>query len=117
MSRQAGIKILFTLFLIIAASYGIKTVSFTPGAIVETFKNESFFYPFEKAPHTELKGKHSHLITTGHTSIQKNGVPFYPLPVYGVYSYAISLENLQIKKSSLLIKEYLFHIYPSHNFW
>jgi hypothetical protein len=117
MSRQAGTMILFTLFFIIVASYGIKTVSLTTGSIVGTFKTDTFSQASEKGPHAELKGKHSHLITTGHTSIQKNGVPFYLVPAYGLHNSAISLENLQIKKSSLLIKGYLFHIYPSHNFW
>ena len=117
MSRQIGTKILFIFFFILVATFGIKTVSLAPDATVATLKNETLSHHSEKGPHTELRGTHSHLITTGHTSIQKNGVAFYLVPAYGVYNSGISLENFQIKKSSLLIKEYLSHIYPSHDFW
>lgn len=117
MSRQPETKILFIFFFILVAFPVIKTVSFVPATIIEPLKTETFSHASEKDPHTELEGKHSHLITMGHTSIQKNGVPFYQAPVYGLNNSAISLETLQIKNSSLLIEEYLSHIYPSHNFW
>jgi len=117
MSRQPGTKILFIFFFILVASLGIKTVSPIPATIVETLKTETVSHQPEKGPQSELEGTHFNLSTTGNTLIQKTVVPFYLLPTSGSSNTYISLENFQIKKSSLLIKDYLFHIYPTHNFW
>jgi len=92
-------------------------VSFAPASIIETFKTETLSHQSEKGPHTELEGTHFQLSTTGHTLIQKTVVPLYLLPKSAFHNFCISVENFQIKKSSLLIKDYLFHIYPTHNFW
>jgi hypothetical protein len=117
MNKQTGTKILFLFFFIIVASFGIKTVSLAPVTIVENLKTETLSQQPEKSPHTELEGTHFNLSTTGYTLIQKTVVPFYLLSVSVFYNPCISLENFQIKRSSLLIKDYLFHIYPTHNFW
>ena len=117
MSRQTGTKILFIFFFILVTSLGIKTVSRVPATIIETLKTETLSHQSEKGPHSELEGTHFNFSTTGHTVIQKTVAPFYLLPVSVFYNACISLENFQIKRSSLLIKDYLFHIYPTHNFW
>jgi hypothetical protein len=117
MNRQAGIKTLFIFFFIIVAFLGIKTVSFLPASVTATIKTETLAHQSKQNPHSELEGTHFHFITAGHTLIQKNVVPFYQLPVSVFYNSSVSLANFQIRKSSLLIKDYLFHIYPSHNFW
>jgi hypothetical protein len=117
MSRQTGTKILFILSFIIVTTLGYKTVSIVPAAIIEDLKTETLAHQSKKAPHTELEGTHFHLTTIAHTLIQKNVVPFYQLPVNVFYTISVSLANFQIRKMSLLIKDYLFHIYPSHNFW
>jgi hypothetical protein len=117
MNKQTGAKILFAFLFILVACLGIKTVSFVPATIVETLKTETLSVQSEKGPHTELEGTHFNLSTTGYTLIQKNIVPVYLLPVSVFYNTSISLANFQIRESSLLIKDYLFHIYPTHNFW
>lgn len=117
MSRQTGTKILSIFLFILVTSLGIKSVSLAPATIIETFKTETLSHQSEKGPHSELEGTHFNLSTTGHTLIQKTVTPFYLLPASVFYNTYISLENFQIKKSSLLIKDYLFHIYPTHNFW
>ena len=117
MNKQTGAKILFAFLFILVACLGIKTVSFVPATIVATLKTETLSIQSEKSPHTELEGTHFNLSTTGYTLIQKNIVPVYLLPVSVFYNTSISLANFQIRESSLLIKDYLFHIYPTHNFW
>ena len=117
MNRQAGTKIFFTFFFIIVAFFGVKTVSFLPAPVTATIKTETLAHQSKQNPHSELEGTHFHFITVGHTLIQKNVVPSYQLPVSVFYNSSVSLANFQIRKLSLLIKDYLFHIYPSHNFW
>ena len=117
MNRQTGAKVLFLFFFILVAFLGIKTVSLAPATIVENLKTETLSQQPEKSPHTELEGTHFNLSAAGFTFIQKNVSSFYLLPTIVFYRTCISLENFQIKRSSLLIKDYLFHIYPTHNFW
>ena len=117
MNRQAGTKILFTFFFIIVAFIGIKADSFPPASLAATIKTETFVHQSKQNPNSELEGTHFHFITAAHTLIQKNVVPSYQLPVSVFYTISVSLANFQIRKLSLLIKDYLFHIYPSHNFW
>ena len=117
MNKQTGARILFVFFLILVASFGIKTVSFATATIVENLKTETLSQQSEKSPHTELEGTHFNLSASGYTFIQKTVASFYLLPATVYNSTCISLENFQIKRSSLLIKDYLFHIFPTHNFW
>ena len=117
MNRQAGTKILFTFFLIIVAFFGTKTDSFLRASGAATIKTETFAHQSKQIPNSELEGTHFHLITAAHTLIQKNVVPSYQLPVPVFHTISVSLANFQIRNLSLLIKDYLFHIYPTHNFW
>jgi hypothetical protein len=117
MSRQTGTKILFIFFFILVTSLGIKTVFVAPASIIETLKTETLSHQSGKSPHSELEGTHFNLSITGHTLIQKIVVAPYLLAASILYNSCISLENFQIRNSSLLIKDYLFHIYPTHNFW
>ena len=117
MNKQAVAKVLFLFFFILVAFLGIKTVSLAPATIVETLKTETLSQQPEKSPHTELEGTHFNLSATAYTFIQKTVASFYSLPASLFSSTCISLENFKIKRSSLLIKDYLFYIYPTHNFW
>jgi len=117
MNKQTGAKVLFFFFFILVASHSIKTVSHVPATIIEALKTETLSQQPEKTPHTELEGTHFNLSTTAHTLIQKIVVPAYLLAASVLSNSCISLENFQIRNSSLLIKDYLFHIYPTHNFW
>jgi len=117
MNKQAVAKVLFLFFFILVAFLGIKTDFLAPATFVENLKTETLFQQSEKSPHTELEGTHFNLSASGYTFIQKTVASFYLLPATVYNSTCISLENFQIKRSSLLIKDYLFHIYPTHNFW
>jgi hypothetical protein len=117
MSRQTGTKTLFSFLIILVASLVVKAASFAPTTIIETLKTETFSHQSEKGPLSELEGTHFNLSTTGNTLIQKTVGSFYLLPASVFYTACNSSENFQIKRSSLLIKDYLFHIYPTHNFW
>jgi len=117
MSRQICIKTLFIFLFILVASPCIKAASFAPTTIIETLKTETLSHQSEEGPLSELEGTHFNLATSGYRLIQKTVGSFYLLPASAFYSTCISLENFQIKRSSLLIKDHLFHIYPTHNFW
>ena len=117
MSSRTGTKTLFIIFFILVASFSNKTVCIVPAAIVEPHKTEVLSHHSEKGPHTELEGTHFNLSITGHTFIQKIVVSPYLLAASVFYNTCISSEKFQIRNSSLLIKDYLFHIYPTHNFW
>jgi hypothetical protein len=117
MNRQTITKFLFTFFFIVVALHGNEAVSLVPISPVEPVKTETVSNQKGNNPHTELEGTHFHLTSTGQTLIQKTVVPFYLLPTPVFYNSGNSLENFQIKKLSLLIKDYLSHNYPSHSFW
>jgi len=117
MSRQTGTKILFIFFFILVASCSIKTVAFVPVPISKSLKAETLSQQSGKGPHSELEGTHFYLSTTGNKPIHKIVVPPYLLAASAFYKICISLENFQIRNSLLLIRDHLFHIYPTHNFW
>lgn len=117
MNRQAGTKILFTFLFIIVACFGIKTFSFPSNSGATTVKTETFAHQSKQSPNSELEGTHFHFITAAHTFIQKIVVPFFLLPASVLNNSSSTLENFQIKKSSLLIKDHLSFNYPTHNFW
>ena len=104
MNKQAGAKALFIFLFILVASPGIKAASFAPTTIIETLKTETLSHQPDQGPLSELEGTHFNLSITGNTLIEKTVVPFYLLPVSVFYGTCISLENFQIKRSSLLIK-------------
>jgi hypothetical protein len=117
MSRQIGTKTLFIFFVIIVTILGNNAFSVVPASVIEPIKAETFSQQSGKVPHSELEGTHFHLTTAGHTLIKKNVLPFYLSSTTVFYNPGSSLVNFQIRKLSLLIKDYLFHIYPTHNFW
>ena len=113
MSRQICIKTLFIFLFILVASPCIKAASFAPTTIIETLRTETLSHQSEEGPHSELEDTHFNLST----SIQKTVASFHLLPASVFYIQCISLENFQIKRSSLLIKDHLIYNYPTHNFW
>ena len=118
MRRNAGTKILFSLFIVVFACFGIKTTIHVPAPVIEKNKSESLSHQHSNTPNSELEGLYFPAAAGGYISVQKNFLPSLQLVTEpGLRSKQVSLENWQIKESSLLIKDYLFHIYPSHNFW
>lgn len=69
-----------------------------------------------KSPNSELENSLFQWNSIVHNVVKKN--PRFPF-FYQVSPFykPLSPENLQIKISSLLVKKYLFFIFPSHNFW
>ena len=118
MRRNAGTKILLSLFIVVFACFGIKTTIHVPATVIEKNKPESLYHQYGHTPNSELEGLYFPATTGGYISVQKNFLPSLQLITEpGLSSKQVSLENWQIKESSLLIKDYLFHIYPTHNFW
>jgi hypothetical protein len=117
MRKQIGVKTLFILFFIIATSLGNIAVSLARSKAIDPLKTETVSHESGKGPHSELEGTHFHLTTTGQTLIPKKAIPFFMLPTAAFYDHCSSLENFRIRKLSLRVKDYLFRIYPSHDFW
>lgn len=116
MRRNAGTKILLSLFIVVFACFGIKTTIHVSTPVIE--KSESLSHQNGHTPNSELEGLYFPAATGGYISVQKNFLPSLQLLAEtDLSSRQVSLENWQIKESSLLIKDYLSHIYPSHNFW
>ena len=116
MRGNAGTKILLFIFIVVFVCYGIKTTKHVSAPVIE--KSESLSHQHGPNSNSELEGLYFPAATGGYINVQKNFHPSLQLITEpGLNSKQVSLENWQIKESSLLIKDYLFHIYPTHNFW
>jgi len=116
MRRNADTKILLSLFIVVFAFFGIKTTIHVAAPVIE--KSESLSHQHGHTPNSELEGLYLPATTGGYVNVQKNLHPSLQLITEPcLSSKQVSLENWQIKESALLIKDYLSHIYPSHNFW
>lgn len=112
-SRRAN-KILLILLLFCFACQAGKAgfrVIVQPLPVEEPAINES-----SNIPNSEFEGSHIVLGSVAHVVIQKNA-PSSCLVSALNFAHPVFLERMQIKRSSLLIRHYLSHIYPSHNFW
>ncbi|MES1218039.1 MAG: hypothetical protein ABUT20_21205 [Bacteroidota bacterium] len=116
MSKQIRIKILFIAVILAIACSCIQT-SFSIAAAASPLPgNTTLTDQLKHIPNAELEGLHLPVVSGVHTAAQKNFVPFQ-LSIASHVHQLSSSENLQIQASSLLIRDYLSHIYPSHNFW
>ncbi|HUR67260.1 MAG TPA: hypothetical protein VMZ03_13000 [Chitinophagaceae bacterium] len=68
-------------------------------------------------PHDDLDQVHEPDVSGGQIAFQKNILAADLVQGSSWYHPHASFENYRIKASSLLIKDYLSHNYPSHNFW
>ena len=117
MKRNAATKILSLLFIVVFACFGIKATTYVPAPAIENTKSESFSHQ-SHTPNSELEGLYFPAATGGHGAVQKNIIPLlYQVSESDFHCKSLLSANWQIKESSLLIKDYLWHIYPSHNFW
>jgi hypothetical protein len=118
MNRYVVIKILFLFFIVAFACSGLKTALPAPPPAIEKSKPGSLSHQSQHTANSELEGVYFPAATGGHLAVQKNFAPLLNLPATSdFYNSSVAVENLQIKESSLLIKDYLSHIYPTHNFW
>ena len=116
MRRNAVPKILLFFFIVVFACYGIKTTIYISAPVIK--KSESLSHQHGYTPNSELEGLYFPAATGGYINVQKNfHLSLQLITEPGLSSKQVSLENWQIKESSFLIKDYLFHIYPTHNFW
>jgi hypothetical protein len=116
MKRHRALLFILTIFILSLAHSGIqaKPASFSTPTVHS--ENETVSFP-HTAPNSELEGSHIYIGSGGHITLQKNNAaPVHLSTACDLYK-KVSSENLQTRRSSLFIKDYLFHIYPSHNFW
>jgi hypothetical protein len=103
----------FTLLML--AAFCCQHVSFAaavhPGPQASLIKKES------KAPHMELKLVQNQFNTATGQSVHKFGGPGYltAAPLYRFFSKISAADKSAY--TLLLVKDYLFFIYPSHHFW
>jgi hypothetical protein len=116
MNRQIRIKFLFTLFFLAVACSGIKTSLSVPAPANEPLENTVLCYKLGHVPNAEAEVPHLTGVSGVQLVVQKNFAPLQLLIACNIYKLEPS-ENLQIQTSSLFIRAYLSHIYPTHNFW
>jgi hypothetical protein len=118
MSRNVVAKILSLVFIVAFACLGIKSTLHSPAHTIENKKQASLTQKPWHSSNSELEGLYFPAATSGYLSFQKSFTPLLQLFTAACfYNHSISSENNQIRESSLLIKDYLSYIYPTHNFW
>jgi len=118
MSRNVVTKILSLVFIVAFACLGIRSTLLSPAHAIENKKPASLTQKPWHSPNSELERLYFPAVTSGYISFQKSFIPLLQLfTAIDFYNRPVSIENNQIRESSLLIKDYLFYIYPTHNFW
>jgi hypothetical protein len=87
-----------------------------PAAAKDPSANAIISHQLKHTPVTEPELICSVTAAGTHPAVQKNLAPLY-LSFTDDKHQLNSSASLEIKRSSLLRKAYLFQIYPSHNFW
>ena len=116
MNRQPGKKLLFIFLLFTFACPGIKAGCPVPVEATGISIEETVSYKVQHIPNSELEGQHFHVTAASHIVVQKNSNQLHFCTACDFYKQ-VSAQDQQIKESSLLVKDYLAYIYPSHNFW
>ena len=114
MNRQPGKKLLFIFLLLIFACPGIKAGCPVPVEAAGVSIEETVSYKVQHIPNSELEGLHP--AGGSHIVVQKNSNQLHFFRACDLYKQS-SVQDRQLKESSLLVKDYLAFIYPSHNFW
>ena len=83
----------------------------------EQIKNEIPGNFSQEFPNGELERVHHPSSAGWNSTTQKNLVPAALSQGAFVYKEQIFFKSSLVKTSSLRIKDYLFHIHPSHHFW
>ncbi len=78
---------------------------------------EAVVFWAQQLPNAELERVHPPTVHGGQVAVQKSLVFHDLLSLAAFHQPAIAAESSFIKASSLLVKDYLSHIYPFHNFW
>ena len=80
-------------------------------------RGSQFYSPGVKYPQTELETVGSHGINAGHWQRVQGGLAFLSATDLRLPNNHLSFNSNASDKDNISFKEYLFHIYPSHNFW
>jgi hypothetical protein len=80
-------------------------------------KGGQFYSPRLNYPQTELETVGSHGINAGNWHRVQSGLAFLSAADLRLSKNHLSFNSNVSGKDNLSFKEYLFHIYPSHNFW
>ena len=115
MSRYPAKFFLTILFFFAVAC--CSSIKICPARSVQPFNQEAHTFQAKQIPNAELERVHPPTVPAGQTALQKNLVLPGLLPLASFYQQRIAAESSFIKASSLLVKDYLFFIYPYHNFW
>jgi hypothetical protein len=110
------VKFFLTLLLFFAVAFS-SVIKACPDQSAQLVTNESFAFREQKAPNQDLERVHQPAVTGGQVAVQKNLVSSDQLSVLASHQPGVATQNLVIRFSSLLIKDYLLHIHPSHHFW
>ncbi len=68
-------------------------------------------------PNAELERTPLPVVAGAHLFVQKIISPAVLPSAATVFCSTVLVNNLQIRETALLVKDYLFHIYPTHHFW
>ena len=116
MKRYLCLIIVFIGFIFTIASSGMQEKPVSISQLTELSLSKKLSNQPLHTPNSELEVANIKVAAGTHITIQKNIGTFYLSEEHNLYQQ-VSSDNLQIAQSSLFIKDYLSHIYPSHNFW
>lgn len=112
---KRGIQHLLVLLLTALTLCANSAVSFA--AQTNTQANKSYYQKGNKAPHSELKLVESQVQGASGQQVNKLSSPsFLYTPSQSFYP-ANTISLLKSVYTIQLVRDYLFFIYPSHNFW
>lgn len=115
MNRKWGICVLLAVFTLTILASAVRTTS--PAPIGDIPTNEGLVAPSTNTANSELDRTNTTNFIGGHAAEQRAHIPFQPVNNPGLNDLFVSIDNLRIRESSFLVKDYLFFIYPSHHFW
>ena len=104
---------IFFFFVIACCS----TINACPAQVIPADNTETVVIGAQQLPNAELERVHPPAVPGGQVAVQKNLVFPGLLSLAAFHQPAIAAGSSFIKASSLLVKDYLSHIYPFHNFW
>jgi hypothetical protein len=117
MKKDFTRRIILCAVILLAYFAGTNPVFAIPSSPAKGVVSGNYYYQQPATPNAELELTHIHAPTGIHSAVHKLSAPsFLSYPaIYHFYPNLIIASR--IRQSSLLVKDYLFHIYPSHHFW
>lgn len=117
MIRKGYIRLVVLFFAFAFSCQSMQPLFAAPSPAAKESSAASIVSSKGELPNAELERTHFPVVTGAHILVQKI-IPSTLLPLTSsFFGGAVVLNNLQIRESSRLSKDYLFHIYPTHHFW